>query len=71
MAPEQNSKGSWPEHAKHHNSRVVNSMEFLELQYIFWSTSFAALKTPKKQPSHGVLSYLPAIATDYEKQSKL
>jgi hypothetical protein len=26
MALEQNSKGSWLEHAKHPNSRVVNSM---------------------------------------------
>jgi hypothetical protein len=47
MAPEQNFKESWPEHAKYTNSRVVNSMEFLELQYNFWSTSFVAPKTKK------------------------
>jgi hypothetical protein len=29
------------------------------------------MKTQKKQPSHGVWSYLPATATGYEKQSKL
>jgi hypothetical protein len=33
---------SSPEHAKH-----SNSMEFLELQYNFWSTSFDTPKTPK------------------------
>jgi hypothetical protein len=38
---------------------------------IFWSTSFVASKTPKKQPSHGLWSYLPATAIGYEKQSKL
>jgi hypothetical protein len=37
----------WQEHAKHPNSRVVNSIEFLNLQYNFWSTSFAAMKTLK------------------------
>jgi hypothetical protein len=65
MAPEQNFKEEL--HVKHPDSKVVNSMEFLEP----WSTSFAALKTLKKQPNHGVLSYLPAIITGYEKQSQL
>jgi hypothetical protein len=66
MAPEQNSKESWPEHAKHPNSRVVNSMEFLELQYNFLEYLFCCSENSKKQPSHEVLSYLPAIATGYE-----
>jgi hypothetical protein len=48
MAPEQNSKGSWPEHAKHHNSRVVNSMEFLELQYNFLEYLFCCSENSKK-----------------------
>jgi hypothetical protein len=46
-------------------------MKFWSCSTIFWNTSFAALKTLKKQPSHGVLSYLHAIATGHEKQSKL
>jgi hypothetical protein len=48
MAPEQNFKGSWPEHAKHHNSRVVNSMEFLELQYNFLEYLFCCSENSKK-----------------------
>jgi hypothetical protein len=31
MAPEQNSKEELAGHAEHSNSRVVNSIEFLEL----------------------------------------
>jgi hypothetical protein len=45
---------SWPGHAKHSNSRVVNSMEFLELLYNFLEYSFAAAKTPKKQSSQSL-----------------
>jgi hypothetical protein len=60
---------SWLKHAKHPNSRVVNSTRFLELQYNFLSTSFAAPKTPKN--CHGICSYLPDTVTGYEKQSKL
>jgi hypothetical protein len=48
MAPEQNSKGSWPEHAKHPNSRVVKSMEFLELQYNFLEYLFWCSENSKK-----------------------
>jgi hypothetical protein len=43
MALEQNSKEEL--HVKHPDSKVVNSMEFLELR----SSSFADLKTLKKQ----------------------
>jgi hypothetical protein len=39
---------SWPEHAKHPNSRVVNSMEFLELQYNFLEYLFCCSENSKK-----------------------
>jgi hypothetical protein len=41
-------RGSWPEHAKHPNSRVVNSMEFLELQYNFLEYLFCCSENSKK-----------------------
>jgi hypothetical protein len=44
-------------------------MEFLELQHNFLEYLFCYSKNSKKQPSHGVWSYLLVIATGYEKQS--
>jgi hypothetical protein len=48
MVPEQNSKRSWPEYVKHTNSRVVNSIEFLELQYNFLEYLFCCFGNSKK-----------------------
>jgi hypothetical protein len=39
---------SWLGHAKHTNSRAVNSMEFLELQYNFLEYLFCCSKNSKK-----------------------
>jgi hypothetical protein len=66
------SRRSWSGHVKHHNSKVVNYMKFLKLQYNFLHYLFCCSKnSKKKQPSHGVCTYLPATATGCEKQSKL
>jgi hypothetical protein len=40
---------SYPGHAKHPNSRVVNSMEFLELQYNFLEYLFCCSENSKKE----------------------
>jgi hypothetical protein len=41
-------------------------MEFLELQYNYLECLFCCSENSKKQPSHGVWSYLVATATGYE-----
>jgi hypothetical protein len=50
MAPEQNSKVELSRaYAKHPNFRVVNSMEFLELQYNFLEYLFCCSENSKKE----------------------